>query len=246
MKICALGVLSGIFLLQACGGPVYHQPKVSYQGIHPLVVQKTSPQNTSQNSLQKASQTLITINGMDYSLPKPCSMARSFGSDTDSRQFGEDADSRQFGDDADSRQFGDLADSRQFGDDADSRQFGGDADSRQFGDDADSRQFGDDADSRQFGGDADSRQFGDDADSRQFGDLADSRQFGDDADSRQFGGDTDSRQFGHLSNQFKCIKVASMNAVIVTGLVGHEVVNVVTGDEFLNYKRENNNIILKY
>ncbi|GAA0197009.1 hypothetical protein GCM10009123_00050 [Kangiella japonica] len=242
MKICALGVLSGVFLLQACGGPVYHQPKVSHQGIHPLVVQKNSSQNTSNNSIK----TVITINGTDYTLPKPCSMARSFGGDADSRQFGDDSDSRQFGEDADSRQFGDDADSRQFGDDADSRQFGDDADSRQFGDLADSRQFGEDADSRQFGDDADSRQFGDLADSRQFGDDAESRQFGDDADSRQFGDDADSRQFGNLSNQFKCIKVPSMNSVVVTGLVGHEVVNVVTGDEFLNYKRVNNNIVLKY
>lgn len=233
MKICALGVLSGVFLLQACGGPVYHQPKVSYQGIHSLIIQSKS----SPNSSQKVNQTVITINGTDYTLPQPCSMARSFGGDSDSRQFGDLADSRQFGDDADSRQFGDDAEVRQFGDDADSRQFGNDADSRQFGDLADSRQFGDDADSRQFGDDADSRQFGDDADSRQFGDLADSRQFGDDADSRQF---------GNLSNQFKCIKVPSISSIVVTGLVGHEVVNVVTGEEFLNYKRVNNNIVLKF
>ena len=231
MKIRLISLVAGALVLQACGSAPTYQPKVkpTYKGIHPLVVVKEENKNSER--------AVITINGTDYHLPAPCSLTRQFGDIADSRQFGDQADSRQFGDDADSRQFGDDADSRQFGDDADSRQFGDDADSRQFGDDADSRQFGDDADSRQFGDDADSRQFGDDADSRQFGDMADARQFGDDAENRQFGGQ---------SNQFKCIKVTSINAVVVTGLVGHEVVTVDTGNEFLNYKQSSDNLILKY
>lgn len=222
MKTCLISLAASAIVLQSCAGPTYSvAPKEpSYVGIHPLVL--------ISNDKSQSQSTLVTINGKNFVLPEACSM------------------SRQFGDAVDSRQFGDAADSRQFGDAADSRQFGGDADSRQFGDDADSRQFGDAADSRQFGDDADSRQFGDDADSRQFGDDADSRQFGDDADSRQFGDLADSRQFGNQASQYKCIKVPSINSVVITGLVGHEVVNVTTGDDFLNYRHVNNSIILKY
>ena len=231
MKTCLISLAASAIVLQSCAGPTYSvAPKEpSYVGIHPLVL--------ISNDKSQSQSTLVTINGKNFVLPEACSM---------SRQFGDAVDSRQFGDAADSRQFGDAADSRQFGGDADSRQFGDDADSRQFGDAADSRQFGDDADSRQFGDAADSRQFGDDADSRQFGDDADSRQFGDDADSRQFGDLADSRQFGNQASQYKCIKVPSINSVVITGLVGHEVVNVTTGDDFLNYRHVNNSIILKY
>ena len=222
MKTCLISLAASAIVLQSCAGPTYSvAPKEpSYVGIHPLVL--------ISNDKSQSQSTLVTINGKNFVLPEACSMSRQFGDAVDSRQFGDAADSRQFGDAADSRQFGDDADSRQFGDDADSRQFGDDADSRQFGDAADSRQFGDDADSRQFGDDADSRQFGDDADSRQFGDLA------------------DSRQFGNQASQYKCIKVPSINSVVITGLVGHEVVNVTTGDDFLNYRDVNNSIILKY
>ncbi|RDX37548.1 hypothetical protein DZA50_02315 [Kangiella sp. HD9-110m-PIT-SAG07] len=249
MKTQVVGLAASVIILQACASsPSYYPPKKPiYKGVYPLL-------KASDGALDSDSP-LITINGINFILPESCSMARQFGNSQESRQFGDVADSRQFGDAQDSRQFGDDADSRQFGDAQDSRQFGDDADSRQFGDAQDSRQFGDDADSRQFGDDADSRQFGDaqdsrlfggDVDSRQFGDAQDSRQFGDIADSRQFGDGQDSRQFGNQSNEYKCVKVPAINSVVVTGLVGHEVVAVRTGDDFLNYQHANDSIILKY